>query len=324
MKLPVVICWVFVGFFVVPRGHSQVPEKPHGPLTFKDDKNPFRKTSSVCSRLDLIDDASPSLSWFTKGKVYRNGDEFTNTLVKDSFARSYQLDDEQIALLNKLFLERKAKHELNLGELGSIAQSEFRRLLANANPSVKIRLLPTNDLSIKEISEALIEYEKNEHKAEMELLEQIDEVLLPNQFSGLVRVWISIDKLYVPAVAKYLKLSQEQINRIKSDCMERKKFGFEMEEKYPDIKTRTEQILASITWHELNNRPLSHLTPAQFRIAAPLLVKSWRTGPSFKLKLEQLSGDSSLQGKAELKLLGDLYRQGAKLEAEAISEKGRE
>lgn len=282
------------------------------------DQNPFREDASLHARISFIDRASPSLSWFTMMGTFEKDGVFESYLKHESIKRIMGLDKETSELLDKHFQQRIDTHKINIQKLEGprLRESAFLKIRAgmprSAVPNASLPETPDAD-----IKKYLVEYAAAELKAEKQLVEQLDEILLPSQLPVLVHEWWDLKKLHIPIVAAYLDLTDAQIKDIQVACDEAFKVERKIIESYTgsDIKERNELLLANAEWRESNFKPLVFLTPSQFRLVAHTHLLPWKKSkPTFSQRLEELSKATSPFDLSEKKILTDLYLEGRKLE----------
>jgi hypothetical protein len=167
----------------------------------------------------------------------------------------------------------------------------------------------------KMVDEMLAEFAVRERQAETELYNGLCEVIDPIQFRAICQKWITAHNLFAPIGVRYLKLTEEQIPRLREHCLTRYKDLRAMTRKYSDLTddARKKAIALNREWHESSFMPFSILTPTQF-MQVKHLIPAWRTCRSFSDRLKILQDDQSLKASIEMKVLGDLYRHGRALE----------
>lgn len=279
--------------------------------------NPFEENCLFNARVRFVDHFSPALAWDNETKYIpkTDGTEPTSYLFKESFVRSHQISTEIKTALNKAFAKRLDSHNKSYAPLRPLYIEEVASVRKHGRSSV------LDEMPRDKLEEMLRLYQSQEELAETELIETLDEILTPEQFGDLAINYMTLDNLHVPLVAHYLNLSKDQLPKVKEACIARQKLGFELSGGFADIPSRNQASLTSARWHELNYRALSYLDATQFLKAARRLLKSWRTTQSFAARLEVLEKDEGLQARTELKVLGDFYREQAKLEGKATSGK---
>ncbi len=276
--------------------------------------NPFLEGASLQARVAYIDRNSPSLGWFTTHGVAKKDDGYETFSKRESILRILALSKSESDLLDSVFQERISQHNENRHALKvPLLRERDLRLLDNG---VKPLSDYASSLEINKdaLSVILQDYKKNELVAEKILVEKLGEILVPQKLKVLVEQWWSIDLLYVPLVAHYLDLTEEQVNKIELATNDAYKLEQQLLRGVASIEERKKILSSSSQRYESVYDRFSHFTPRQFRIAATGLLSTWKRSPSFSQRLDELSNPSDMRAVAELKILGDLYRNGVESE----------
>lgn len=289
-------------------------QAPRSPLPFSvsHDLDAFKAEPSIRARLSLIEQASPSLSWFTT-REYRevNGKE-QEFLLRNTLLNLMRTTSEETKELDRLFEKRHLKHQENLLVLKGADRREVDELfLKKGMPPERLAHLHLPLLSKKELTNAIEEFKQLERKAETNLCEELVEAIDPMQFEILVHKWVNVYILHSPMSAKYLDLSDDQVAELEPACTEAFRMMQERARLYGDEEKR--KALLDENYFRVRYAPFSKLKPDQFRKVARLLP-GWKTCRSFSERLLALESDHEIAAKCEMTVLGDLYRTGLALE----------
>jgi hypothetical protein len=295
---------------------SQTLERPPFPMV-PIDLNSFKGNPTIHAHMNLIGMASPSLQWFTSStwrEIDGKSEEFR---VREVLLKQMRVSPEDVKDVDKLFEVRMNRHKENLLVLKGAELRERDVLMVEKGiPAGLLKHLGLPVLSKQAIDELLVKYSKLEREAETKLYGDLNEVIDPLQFETLVHKWVNYHTLYIPIAEKYLDLSDNQLPELEEKCIAA--FGMMRELSRTCLTlpaVEREKVFENERWIETRLRPFSKLNPKQFRIAASFLLRDWRTTGSFAERLLKLEEDKSMIGKCELKVLGELYREGRALEA---------
>ncbi len=298
-------------------GQKPINGKHSSGVALSVSQNPFGENAELQARLRLIDKSSPSLSWFTQHAVAKKDGQYASYLIGESLIRTMGLKPEENSALELAFKLRLEKHHQNVLPLvGQRDRERDSRFSKAGYPPQLLKNLSVPEMDKEELNTLLTEYEQKEFAAEVVLLEELEEILAPRKFQQLVDYWLNQSNLYSPVARHYLQLSDEQMANIKDATYEKLRYEFELLEsvKTSDIEERNKFLTSDQKWHENIFKPFAFLSLDQFRKARRTL-KGWNNNPSFEQRMSDLKIKGSISSKAELRVLGKLYRDGIDAES---------
>lgn len=284
-------------------------------ITFSLNPDPFGSDAYISARISYIDRDSPSLGWHTRSRDDAVTGE--SRKIRDSYIRMVNLGPEEVKALDTLFQERLDAHERNRQEISPWYARELDLELVKRGVPQKFASHASLDPpAARDIDAIFKRYAKAELAAERSLVSRLDEVLSPDKFAFFAEEWGSGSLLYIPIFAHFLELTEDQIAKVHKACEDAYRMELQLKHRHRDAELyeRYALLLNNQEFQELRLRPYSYLTPKQFRRAAKSTLRPWRTNPQFSERLRALQTDNSVLAISELKVLGDLYKEGARLE----------